>query len=111
MISKALRNPRITCSERDQESMTDILNDLHHAKTVFTFYETSKGEYKTLFTGIGENEFKLLMMQIHRHVEFYDTFKLIIDTIDKMREDFEKSLEYANKAVEYIKLKQRNKNY
>ncbi len=109
MIKGALNLPRISCLELEQENIENILKDISRAKAVVTFYETVKGEYKFLFTDLGENEYALLLMQIHRNVEVFDFFKLIIITIEEMRKDFAKTLEFTNKAVEYLKLKRQSK--
>lgn len=110
MISPALKLPRISCTDREQQSMADILHDIDYAKAIVTFYETKKGEFKFLFSDLGESEFALVLMEIHRHVEVFNFFKLVIITIEKMREDFTKSLEIINKSVEYLKLKKRTNN-
>lgn len=101
----ALSLPRISCTDREQEKMTDILNDLSYAKSIVTFYETSEGESKFLFTDFSEKEFIMVMQMIHRHVQVFDFFKLIIATIEECRKDSEKGYNLCCKAIEYIKLR------
>jgi hypothetical protein len=105
MLSDALRLPRINISEREQEKMADILNELPNAKAVVMFYENQKGEYKFLFTDLDQKEFEMLFMEIHRHVQVSEFFKTLIETIEDVRKDFAKANELIIKGVDYIRLK------
>src|SRR5688572_979812 len=105
MLSDALKLPRINISEREQEKMTDVLNELSSAKAVVMFYENQKGEYKFLFTDLDQMEFEMMFMEIHRHVQVSEFFKTLIERIEEVRKDFAKTNELIIKGVDYIRLK------
>ena len=110
MFRKALSLPRISITEREQEKMEDILRELPHAKTVVMCYENKNGEYKFLFTDLGQKEFEMMFMEIHRHIGVSEFFKLLICTIEEVRKDFTKANELIVQAVQYIQLKNNQNN-
>src|SRR5690606_12560541 len=102
---KAFSLPKITCTDLDYENISLVLEQIKNAKSVITFFENQDGEDKVLFSGLGEREFTSTLMSIHRNVFLYDFFKTMIITIDQFREDPNNGHDFAIKAIEYIKLK------
>jgi hypothetical protein len=73
-------------------------------------YENKEGKYKFLFTDLGQREFEMLFMEIHRHVAVTEFFKVLSDTIEDVRKDFMRVNELIVQAVEYIQIKNKQIN-
>ena len=72
---------------------------------MLTFYWTKEGESRFLFTGLGEDKFKLLLPQVNRLIPLYNFFKTIIQQIDCARLGTMEQQMHFIEAIKYLNLK------
>lgn len=105
-MTNAFSLPKMTITEKYDFDREEILSELNEAISIVSFYRTKAGEARCLFTDLGEEEYKLFIHQVHRHVALYDFVKSAIITIDRVREEGGNLQALMLEAIEYIKLKQ-----
>lgn len=84
--------------------LEEVFKLIKQAKNVMAFFRDEKGEFRFLYTDIGEDEFLMMSILMHRHIEVYNFFKLAIIDIEKNRQIPCEEHDFTYKALEYIKL-------
>jgi hypothetical protein len=104
-MSDALQLPRISIEKRFDYDKEEIIKEMMASPLLITSYRTKEGESRFLFTGLGEDEFNLVLPQVNRLIPVYDFFKTIIQQIDCARLGTMEQQMHMIEAIKYLNLK------
>jgi hypothetical protein len=102
---KAFDLPKMSTIKVNDVRMDEVLRQQRTAQNLLTFYRTPENDMRLLYTDFGEDEFLMMCILLHRNIEFFNFFKLIVLDTEIAREN----PDFTYKCLEYIKL-QRTKN-
>lgn len=101
----AFELPKMTIQPVYEYDKDAILREMYHSKTLIALYQAQNGDGRFLFTGTGEDEMALLIHLIHRHIEIYNLFETVMETIKKFRANEKDAIQFLAKASKYLYLK------
>jgi hypothetical protein len=96
--------PEIEPYEADYEKTEVVINQFRNSKTAITLFETMDGNFKCLFTDLGEKEFIMLMIVFDKNPQIFAFFKAAIVNTELYRIDEEEAIKYSNTLLENIKM-------
>ncbi len=105
MISDCFKKPQMSITNVEGlTQMESVIDAIRRAKNIILFMRDEFGEIRFLHTDLGEEEYLIANILMHRNIEVFNFFKANILDIERFREQPHLSNEYGGKILEYIKL-------
>jgi hypothetical protein len=101
---KAFDLPKITIENKFDYDNEELIKEMIASPTLLTFYRTKEGESRFLFTGLGEEEYKLFVSQVHRLIPLHEFVKTAVINIEKAREGTIDEQLFMIEAIKYLQL-------
>jgi hypothetical protein len=102
---KAFDLPKMSMVTIQENRLDDVLDQQREAENIITFYRNPKNEMRLLYSDFGETEFLMMCILLHRNIEFFNFFKLVVMDTERAREN----PDFTYKCLEYIKLQKTKK--
>lgn len=105
-MKNAFSLPKMTISKIETLIQLDRVFDLiRKASNVITFFRDEKGEFRFLYTDLGEDEFLMMTILMHRHIEVFEFFKTAVLDIENYRNAPNHDDAFTYKALEYLNIR------
>ncbi len=102
MNKKQFKAPIITNYETDPEANEIAFEKLKTAEALFSFTKHADAEYQAYFSGLGEEEFAMLLIILGKHPALFEFLKAAIVNTELYKLDGLLGFQYSASIIDYI---------